>query len=69
MCGALAHHDRAGALGLRVLPDYPPANRKGRHRTTKSPAHLVEFLTAEGSDRHFQAKMPYGLVVPDVKAG
>jgi hypothetical protein len=42
---------------------------------------IVEFRTAEGDTlaisiprteaaviRHFQAKMPYGLVVPDVKA-
>jgi hypothetical protein len=43
--------------------------------------YLVEFRTAEGEAlaislprteaaviRHFQAKMPYGLVVPDVEA-
>jgi hypothetical protein len=43
--------------------------------------YLVEFMTAEGEAlaislprteaaviRHFQAKMPYGLVVPDVEA-
>ncbi len=54
-------------------------SRSTARRTTVP--YIVEFRTAEGDAlaisiprteaaviRHFQAKMPYGLVVPDVKA-
>ena len=47
---------------------YRTIRRQTERVVPPGPAHLVKFRTAERGDRHFQAKMPYGLVVPDVKA-
>ena len=69
-----------GALAMSVAPDNGGRNRVMIFGPKPDGTYIVEFKTADGDSlaisvpanetrvlKHFQARMPYGLFVPDVK--